>query len=41
MLNDLLEGFTELNKNGVMHRGLKLSNIMVNEGVFKLAGISI
>lgn len=41
MLNDLLEGFTELNKHGVIHRGLKLSNIMVNEGVFKLAGNSI
>ncbi|CAD8113336.1 unnamed protein product [Paramecium sonneborni] len=41
MLNDLLEGFTELNQHGRMHRGLKLSNIMVNDGVFKLADCSL
>lgn len=38
MLTDLLEGFTELNKHGIIHRGLKLQNIMFNDGVFKLAG---
>lgn len=34
ILNDLLEGYKKLNKNDVMKRGLKLSNIIVNKGVF-------
>lgn len=38
MLNDILQGFTELNKHGIIHRGVKLTNIMVTDGVFKLAG---
>lgn len=41
MLNDILEGFTELNKHGIIHRGVKLTNIMVTDGIFKLAGYLI
>lgn len=38
LLIDLLEGFTELIKHGVIHRGLKLSNVMLRDGSYKLAG---
>lgn len=41
MLNDILEGFTELNKHGIIHRGVKLTNIMVTDGIFKLTGYLI
>lgn len=33
----LVEGFKELNKHGVIHRDLKPANILLNNGVYKLA----
>ncbi|CAK60939.1 unnamed protein product (macronuclear) [Paramecium tetraurelia] len=37
LLIDLLEGFTELINHGIVHRGLKLTNIMLTDKGYKLA----
>jgi len=36
-MSDILNGFLELFKHGVMHRDLKPENILKHEGVYKLA----
>lgn len=38
LLVDILKGFTELIQHGVMHRALKLSNILLKDGSYKLSG---
>jgi serine/threonine protein kinase len=35
---DILNGFSELLKKGIVHRDLKPDNILINDGVNKLAG---
>ena len=37
---DILRGFTELISHGIIHRGLKLTNIMLTDKGYKLAGIN-
>ncbi|CAD8083510.1 unnamed protein product [Paramecium primaurelia] len=37
LLIDILQGFTELIKHGIIHRGLKLTNIMLTDKGYKLA----
>ena len=37
ILKDLLTGFIELLKNGVIHRDLKPENILVKGAIYKLA----
>lgn len=36
---DVLLGFMELVKKGIIHRDLKPANILINKGVYKIAGI--
>lgn len=38
MLKDILTGFIELLRNGVIHRDLKPANILIHQGTYKLAG---
>ena len=38
-MTDILTGFIELIKNGIMHRDLKPANILINEDTYKIAGI--
>lgn len=37
-MTDILRGFIELIKNGVIHRDLKPANILLGDNKFKLAG---
>ena len=37
-MSDLIRGFIELVKNGVIHRDLKPANILIHNGIYKLAG---
>ena len=37
IMYQILQGFKELIKQGVIHRDLKPENILVNKGVFKIA----
>jgi len=37
-MTDILRGFIELIKHGVIHRDLKPANILISNGSFKLAG---
>lgn len=41
ILIDILYGFIELLKNGVIHRDLKPANILIDQGSFKLAGNTV
>lgn len=36
-MQDILNGFLELLKNGVIHRDLKPENVMISSGTYKLA----
>jgi serine/threonine protein kinase len=37
VLKDILSGFIELLKHGVIHRDLKPENLLIHEGVYKIA----
>lgn len=37
-MSDILRGFIELIKHGVIHRDLKPANILIGDNKFKLAG---
>jgi calcium-dependent protein kinase len=39
VLQDILNGFLELLKNGVIHRDLKPPNILNHQGEYKIGGI--
>lgn len=36
---DVLLGMIELVKKGIIHRDLKPANILINKGIYKIAGI--
>jgi len=36
-MKDILNGFIELLKHGVIHRDLKPENVMISGGIYKLA----
>jgi calcium-dependent protein kinase len=40
-MTDILRGFIQLVKQGVIHRDLKPANILLHSGIYKLAGFAI